>query len=55
MNFRFQNRNTGIDSGMKALLSFLTDLVVGVTEAARFWAGNREGQAAASVQAPPKG
>ena len=41
---------------METLLSFLTDLVVGVTETVRFWAENREAQAAASVQAlPPKG
>ena len=37
---------------METLLSFLTDLVVGVTEAARFRADNREAQAPASVQAP---
>ncbi len=38
---------------METLLSFLTDLVVGVTEAARFWAENRKAQAPAPVQAPP--
>ncbi|WP_407570844.1 hypothetical protein [Deinococcus altitudinis] len=38
---------------METLLSVLTDLVVGVTEAARFWAENRETQAQAPVQGPP--
>ena len=37
---------------METLLSFLTDLVVGVSEAVRFWAENRGTQAPAPVQAP---
>jgi hypothetical protein len=38
---------------MEPLLTFLTNLLVGVAEAVRFWAEHREAQSPVPVQVPP--